>query len=555
MMKKNLKRILSIVLLSIMIFSNVACQGKTEQNNSPTIKEKPEQTKGIDSDIMTAAEVLGFPLSDKNGNPIEITWFCGLGAAASSVLKNRGEGAVWKYWEELTGIKVKWEHPSQSTLGEAFNLIISSGDYPDIIEYGGWKGYAGGPDAAIADGIIQNITEYVENDCPYVMAYFEKDPLAKYQLTSDGGAIWAFSKIYPDEDPWYGTAIRQDFLDKWDLKMPETIDDWYNVLTTFKKNGVEAPLCFLPDAFTSYGCFIGAYGILRNFYVGEDNKIHYGPIEDRYKDFLTTMNRWYTEGLIDPEFASIDDATRNYKNLNGITGAWTGSVAEQIGTYNTTMKSKNPEYRVVGAPQPKLNDNSGKTRFRQHSNPVRNYFATISTACKYPREICKALDWMFSPEGSFTCTFGFEDQSYILDKNGEPQPTELITNDKDGNPRVNMLCKYAMHFGPFLCDKRESTFISDDENYIAAQKTWLNSANYDGLLPPYNLTADESIQNANTMAEIQTYMDEMYLKFILGLEPLDKYDAYVEKIKQMGIQKALDIQNSAYSRYLERTSN
>ena len=492
------------------------------------------------------------PFKDKDGNPIKLSWFAELHAPAAALLKNRGEGEVWKYWEDQYGLDIQWEHPS-GNLDDAFNLMIASGVYPDIIEYGNWKNYPGGPDQAIADGIIVDLTQYVEQYCPNLMAYFEKDPLARYQLTSSDGKIWAFSKIFPNEDPWFGICIRQDLLNRFGLDMPQTIDDWYNVLSVFKENGVESPLNFQEEAFTTYGTFIGAWGILRNFYVADDHTVHYGPIEDAYRDFLSTMNKWYEEGLIDKEFASMDNSARDAKNLTGTAGAWTGSVAEQVGTYNAAMSKSDDDYLVVGAPYPKLHSDDGPTRFRQYSFPVRNYYVAISTSCKYVKEICMALDWMIGKEGSFTCTFGFENVSYTLDGKGDPHPTALLTDDPAGNPVANMMAKYAMRYGPFLCDKREAYFIADNDVYLAAQKTWADSASADGILPPYTLTAEESLEFAGIMAETKTYMDEMYLKFVIGLEPLDGYEDYVKNIQGMGIERALEIQNAAYQRYLAST--
>ena len=54
--------------------------------------------------------------------------------------------------------------------------------------------------------------------------------------------------------------------------------------------------------------------------------------------------------------------------------------------------------------------------------------------------------------------------------------------------------------------------------------------------------------------DVETYRDEMMLKFITGIEPLtrESYDAYVQHIKDMGIDHCLEIYQTAYDRYLER---
>ena len=52
--------------------------------------------------------------------------------------------------------------------------------------------------------------------------------------------------------------------------------------------------------------------------------------------------------------------------------------------------------------------------------------------------------------------------------------------------------------------------------------------------------------------EITTYRDEMALKYILGNESLDTFDEYVQNIKNMGLDRALEIQNGALERYNAR---
>jgi len=55
----------------------------------------------------------------------------------------------------------------------------------------------------------------------------------------------------------------------------------------------------------------------------------------------------------------------------------------------------------------------------------------------------------------------------------------------------------------------------------------------------------------NIYMEIQTYKDEMINKFIMGKESLDKFDVFVETIKDMGIDKVLEVYQAAYDRYMK----
>lgn len=54
------------------------------------------------------------------------------------------------------------------------------------------------------------------------------------------------------------------------------------------------------------------------------------------------------------------------------------------------------------------------------------------------------------------------------------------------------------------------------------------------------------------MTDIQTYLDEFKLKFILGTEPLENFPEFVENIRNMNIERAIEIRQAEYDRYLAR---
>lgn len=72
------------------------------------------------------------------------------------------------------------------------------------------------------------------------------------------------------------------------------------------------------------------------------------------------------------------------------------------------------------------------------------------------------------------------------------------------------------------------------------------------LMPNVSLTADETSEYASIMSEISTYVDEMKLKYMLGSESLDTFDNFVATLHSMGIDRALEIKQAAYDRYLQR---
>ena len=52
--------------------------------------------------------------------------------------------------------------------------------------------------------------------------------------------------------------------------------------------------------------------------------------------------------------------------------------------------------------------------------------------------------------------------------------------------------------------------------------------------------------------DIQTLVDEMTVKFILGGESLDNYESFIDTLYTYGLQQCLDVKQAAYDRYQAR---
>ena len=71
-------------------------------------------------------------------------------------------------------------------------------------------------------------------------------------------------------------------------------------------------------------------------------------------------------------------------------------------------------------------------------------------------------------------------------------------------------------------------------------------------LPPYQLEEDEQQRLGEIMTPVNTYIDEMTLKFITGAEPLDNFDNFRATIKSMGIDEALQLKQDGLDAYMAK---
>jgi putative aldouronate transport system substrate-binding protein len=550
-MKKAWRRILGVFLVLALSVTLFAACGNVEQSNSPTTAAQESAKKE--------------EATTESKTPVTIKYWVDMPSdKVAPVFKNMAEIEMYKELESRTGVKVEFMHPPAGQANEQFNLMIASRDLPDVIERNfqdsGAGGYPGGPEKAIADGVIIKLNDLIDKNAPNLKKLFtdnkDYDKLSK----TDNGTYYTFPFIRGDDAlmVFFGPQFRKDWLDEVGLAVPETIDEWYTVLKAFKeKKKVEFPFSFRQNPGSGANDlgggdgFIGAWGIAKGYYI-EDGKVKFGSIEPSFKDCLKTLNQWFDEKLIDPDFASQDLKTWRAKVTDNKVGAYMGLTGGGMGYFYDLVKANDPTFALVGAPNPTLKKGE-KSHFGQKDWPVSNACAQITTTNKHPEETAKWLDYGYGPEGHILFNFGIEGKSFTM-QNDYPKYTDWVVKNPEGKSMALAMSTYMRsHYnGPFVQDKRYFEQFLKYPDQLKAVETWAGSSTFDRRLPKITATPDESTTFATIMNEINTYVDEMFLKFVMGQESIDKFDDYVAQVRKMKIDEALAIQQAALERYNKR---
>lgn len=491
--------------------------------------------------------------SDETNYPGEITYWTQLNTNVAASLVDHSQMGVYKKIEELTGTQVKWQHPSGegAQILEQFNLMLASRNLPDVIEHN-WVTVDRGPDGAINNGTILRLNELIEEHAPNLTAYLDANPNVKKMVTTDEGNMFGFPFLRGHDllMVYHGPIFRQDWLDKLNLEVPTTIEEWEQVLLAFKENNNNQPPFILPLARIVEGVSIlGAYGIPLEFYQ-VNGEVRYGSMQPEFKEFLTLMNRWYDMGLLDPDFAAIDQTLLDAKITNSQLLVFAGNAGSGIGKYMGLMRD-DPDFKLMGAPYPTLN--KGETPlWGQKDYAYPGLTAAVTTAAKNPEEVVKWLDFAYGEEGSLLFNFGVEGESYEM-IDGYPTYTDNMYNHPDGLPLGQALSQYvrSTHGGPFVQDLRYFEQYMELPEQLAAVEEWSKPTN-EMKMPLVTPTAEESRKYSSIMSDLNVYREEMTIKFIMGSESLDKFDEYVDTLKAMGIEEAITIQKSALDRYNSR---
>jgi putative aldouronate transport system substrate-binding protein len=487
-----------------------------------------------------------------------LTYWVPLPAANASIMKSFSDVAAYQELEKKTGVKVEFQHPPQGQEKDQFNLMITSGKLPDVIEYN-WRNYSGGPEKAITDGKVIKLNDYMDKYAPNLKKVLQDHPEWKKELVTDDGSIIGFPFIRGDKYllTSNGLSLRKDWLDKTGLSMPTTIDQWYTVLKAFKEkdpngNGKqdEIPLQLTLANLTSSHAFVGAWGITAGFY-NDNGKVKYGPLDPKFKEFLMTMNKWYKEGLIEKDFTAIDAKLLDAKITGNIYGAAIIPVGGGVGRYLNLMADKDPKFTLEGAPYPVLKAGD-KPELGNLSPAWTGTAAAITSSNKNIEESIKWLDYKYSPEGGLLFNFGVEGVSYKME-NGSPKYTDLVLHNPEGLPVQQALVKnsFGAIEGPYLQDKRYMEQYAGLPQQSNALKVWMEPANKK-VMPPVFPSSQDSSKYSSIMNDVNTYLEENFNKFVMGVQPLDQFDKFTSTLKSMGVEEAIRIQQDALERFNKR---
>lgn len=527
---KNSKRALTMVLALGLVLSATGC-GKKEDS------------------VLTGSTV---KLADGGVYPIqcddELTVWGQLDTNLSTQVSNFGETELAKKLKEKTGVNVTYVHPAQGQLTEQFNLLIASGKLPDIIQYS-WYGF--GAQSAIDSGYIMKLNDVLEKWAPNLSKQLSEDEHYDRMVKTDEGSYYVFPFFRGDKKDcvYSGPIIRKDWLDKLGMDVPETIDEWDTMLRRFKNElNVDIPLSArLNHLYTLFG---GAYGVGQTYLLDDNGKVKYGPAEDKFKDFLTLLNGWYKEGLLDVNIANVDSKTLETYMLNDRVGATLGSAAGELGKWVRTKKGTG--FDLVGAHYPVMNKGE-KSRISTREweyNPSSSY--AISAQCKNPELAVRFLDYGYSDEGRMLYNFGTEGLTYNM-VDGNPVFTDLLTKSEAGLSVE--LKKYAMgsYSGPFVQDSRVVEQMQAEPPQVRpAVLAWDDTDAEKHIMPLITENKDEAKEMSKLASEINTYSSEMMIKFVVGAEPLDNFEAYQRQLKDFGLDRALEIKEQALKRYYDR---
>lgn len=530
----------------------------------------------------------------------------------SAYYTNYGDNPVIQYLEKKFDIDLEFISPVAGNETDNFNTLIATGDYPDMMDLSFFTGtisdlYDNG------DGICLDLTQYIQDYMPNYSAFIEANKTGATAYATVGGKYLTlnnYNSTIPQQ--WGGYLYRRDwlltygtdpvtgegfksweengvyrdnvnfpdgYLDADGNENPLTIADWEWMFEQFDKSP-DCEYCISPGyrGYQETGELLCAWdtGSLWNVYDEDGDGIYetvkFGASSDAFRGYLETMNRWYENGWLDPDFATRTNDMFYQIDVNtvyqGNVGAWYGTLGQIGDSIESADRPATLGVDVWGACQPKLTaDSPDPTIFYQDGmETVRTWMITDAIEGKNVEKFFAMLDYLCSEEGAALRTYGLsaeqmaeydidlsvmtsnglENGTYtMVNENGEPDEngkyyltSDVLTNDS--GDLGNATC--ATYFFGLGADSSLRYTKDEDHNdhlKILAWDAWSKYSN-DGTISN-SLTAQMGSEDGqafrNTQATIRDYLAIEVPKFIKGQTELNdtnwsKFQAALKTRKQ-----------------------
>ncbi len=471
-----------------------------------------------------------------------------------------GDKYVWKDdWPvakeltRLTNIKlVNTANAVATKSKEQFNLLLVSRRFPDIVGGDQLK------DEFIRygmEGAFTPLNSLIDEHAPNIRKYLQENPLVAQAVRAPDGNTYHIPYI-PDGVVSRGWWIRQDWLDKLNLKAPENVNELYEVLKAFRDrdpngNGKRDEIPYFNTHENEVYRLVLLWGgrssgsTTKLDFLVENGKVSHPFAEERFKLGIKNVAKWYAEGLIDKEIFTRKSRAREQlfnANQGGLTHDWFGSTS----TYNQpkSVPSRVPGFKLVAIAPPA--DINGKRYEEDSRKLVMPDGWAISMSSKNKVAAIKLFDFYFSPEGRRLANFGVEGLHYTME-NGKPTFKQSILNagkpvnsqlwDAGAQIPIGFIQDYAYEAQWTAPSGRAGRELYIKEKYNIPQFTGVN------------MTREERKVYDKYWPGLQTYMEEIAQNWVLGTKDVDKtWDEYQQYLKKHGFNKVNAVMQKAYDR-------
>ncbi len=565
-MKKGKKHIvLALFLLSVALVG-IGAQGKSEA-----------PTKGQEVLVTPAGS---YPVVTE---PVSLTFLTMQPVYIEDFTTNR----FAKHWSEKTGVTVKWETIPRDAVKEKLNIILASGDYPDVFFGLGNQEQGIGVSQEMTYGVQEQmflpLNDLIDQYMPNLSKLLADRPGSKQFLTAPDGNIYSL----PDFNECYHCSMSQKmfiyepWLEALGLEMPTTTEEFYKVLVAFRDmdpngNGKkdEIPLAgaisgwnnnietFLINSF-AYTNLVASLDANVNTAVGfyrDGDTIKTMVNSPEYKEALTYLSKLYAEGLVYP--ASFSQNSDQLTQL--VEGPEQPIVGVVAGGYGGMFSIVGGErYRSYKAMSPlKGPEGAQFSRYFLQAPVIGN--VAISKDCKNPAVVARMIDYLYSDEGTLMSNYGFEGEGWRwADANdfgldGNKAIYRLLKPWNDMDPQNDCFVMLGVRANTSrmrngeAVDPNVDLYSAEGLEALLFQKTQEMYEPYgypEYEIPTLRFLEEEEQAYASKRLAYANFVRQSLVKFVTGSWSVDaNWNEYLQGLDKVDLAGILALNQKAYDR-------
>lgn len=565
------KRILALVLCTAMALGATACGKPAASGSASTATPAASGSTAAAGDDSNLNPVGTFPIVK---TPEEYTIF----SITAPNVEDMETNDFTKFYEEKTGIKIKWELATRDNWKEKLNLALSTNDYPDAIM---WFS-PDLPKYGVKEGVFIQLDDLIEENMPnYVKMLGDSINTTRQtdgHIYSVGGVNECYHCMYAKK-MWVNTM----WLEKMDMEVPTTTEEFYNVCKKFLEINPKGIAIggtvpgkgwhssfeeFLLNSFTLAQA--GSQSFNDWTVVDGSGKVITTANTEAYKEGVAWLKELYDLGAIyEGDFTQTEEQLKTLVNQpdEPVLFLSTGTISNHIDAVaNNELYG---HYEVMSPLKgPKGVQNA---TYMKYSGVSDGGGLVITDKCENPAALLRWADWFYTTEGSLSSQFGAEEgKDWVLAPegkvglNGEPALYEIL-NIYSAEPQNHDWQDVGMPARPNDFRLGSATDADVDMKsadgleallyYSSKEKMepYAQDPTVMDVLPGLKFTDEETTSIQTIGVEVAKSIAENRVAFITGKRDLDKeWDAYVKELDSMGLQTLLEVYQAAYDRQMKQ---
>jgi len=559
---RQLKLLLMVAICFILVLT--ACSSNSEKKDAAVESGAKAQETSAASASQPAGSGINppdtFPISD---TPITMSAF----AVQLPGVEDLKTNWFTQHLAEKLNIHFDWDISTDEGFKERKQLELSSGDYPEIflagdftkveqMEYG-------------AQGVLLPLNDLIEQYAPNIKAAFDTIPYLKAAITVPDGNIYALPGV---NQCFHCTRpakmwINTQWLDELGLEMPQTTEDFYQVLKAFKekdpnKNN-KADEIALSGAASGWSRIDGflmnafIYNNMQDYFRVNNGKVEFVALQPEWRDGLAYMNKLYKEDLIDPAaFTQPKDGLARLGQAAGdsILGA---ATSLHVGEFINNESERWRQYRAL---EPLVGPSG--VQLSTYDAGIGNSAFAITNKAKNPEAAIRLVDYLYTSEGTLFVTNGPEGELWRKAEPGEKdvRGNQAVWATKNSTHVTGNVQNFHWRgMGPFIAtfEFSESRVAPEDMYSIDgyAKRLFVNTKElYEPHTPPLDaiypkdvFISQADVEEISLMKPLITdYVESNMVQFVTGKKSLDHdWDAYVKGFDNLNLARYLEIHQNA----------